>query len=110
MYIISLIIVFILGGIIGFTCAALCNAAKEADERMCASISNDLENCYTKPLAAIELYNFKETLKSIMKSDISLYQRLYQKSNNIYYLGRIKQCEFLLGLIEGKKKNEIGKS
>ena len=46
MYIISLVIVFILGGIIGFTCAALCNAAKEADERMCASISNDLENWY----------------------------------------------------------------
>ena len=104
MYIISLIIVFILGGIIGFTYAALCKVAKEADEKIYTSISNDLENCYTKPLAAIELYNFKETLKSIINADISLYQRLYQKSDNIYYLGRIRQCEFLLRFIEGKKK------
>ena len=104
MYIISLIIVFILGGIIGFTYAALCKVAKEADEKIYTSISNDLQNCYTKPLAAIELYNFKETLKSIINADISLYQRLYQKSDNIYYLGRIRQCEFLLRFIEGKKK------
>lgn len=104
MYIISLIIVFILGGIIGFTYAALCKVAKEADEKIYTSISNDLQNCYTKPLAAIELYNFKETLKSIINADISLYQRLYQKSDNIYYLGRIRQCEFLLRFIEGKKE------
>lgn len=104
MYIISLIIVFILGGIIGFTYAALCKVAKEADEKIYTSISNNLQNCYTKPLVAIELYNFKETLKSIINADISLYQRLYQKSDNIYYLGRIRQCESLLRFIEGKKK------
>lgn len=104
MCIIGLIIVFILGGIIGFTYAALCKVAKEADEKIYTSISNNLQNCYTKPLVAIELYNFKETLKSIINADISLYQRLYQKSDNIYYLGRIRQCEFLLRFIEGKKK------
>ena len=104
MCIISLIIVFILGGIIGFTYAALCKVAKEADEKIYTSISNNLQNWYTKPLVAIELYNFKETLKSIINADISLYQRLYQKSDNIYYLGRIRQCEFLLRFIEGKKK------
>lgn len=96
------IICLIIGAIIGFTCAAMCHVAKEADEKTYIVTSNNLEKCYIKPITEIEQYNFKETLKIIINGDITLYRRLYQKSDNIYYLGRIRECEFLLKIVEGK--------
>lgn len=92
------IICLIIGAILGFTCAALCHAAKEADEQA--------ERLFKKPLRVLERENFEHTLKVIINGDISLYKKLYQKTNNTYYLGRIKECEFLLGIVEGKRRNE----
>lgn len=96
-------ICLIIGGLIGVTCMALCYIAKDADKHL---ETNDVEMYFNRPLAEIELCNFKETLRLVIQSDISLYEKLYSKSNNTYYLGRIKECEFLLRFVEGKKKNE----
>lgn len=48
--------------------------------------------------------NYKYTLETILVNDISFYQKLYDKNHNTYYLGRIDQSKFLLGIVKGESK------
>ena len=88
-----------LGIIIGYAIAALLVASKEKPEFMDA-INNIYESSD----------DFNNNLKIIMNADINFYQRMYIINHNIYYLGRIEECKFVLRLIEREKENEIGKS
>lgn len=86
------IIVLIIGVIMGMAITSMCVVAKQADE------PNETMRGYSEA----RTLTFKDTLSIILKGDIDLYTRLYKKSNNIYYyLGRIKECEFILKLVKG---------
>jgi hypothetical protein len=98
----------IVGTTAGAICMSLCVVAGKESEYE-RTYHQKTSNEFLKPMDDIKLLNFKETLKIILNSDIKLYERLYKKSNNVYYSGRIQECKFLLRIIEGKVDDETRK-
>lgn len=96
----------ILGAIVGIVCMSLCAIGKENDEInlqyptyiVCKNGSSYLDD--------LKMANYKYTLETILTNDISFYQKLYDKNHNTYYLGRIDQSKFLLGIVKGESKND----
>lgn len=95
----------ILGAIVGIVCMSLCAIGKENDEinQLPTYIAYRTDNTY---LDDLKMANFKYTLETILTNDIGFYQKLYDKNYNQYYLGRIDQSKFLLGIVKGESKND----
>lgn len=96
----------ILGATVGIVCMSLCAIGKENDEInqqlptyiVCKNGSSYLDD--------LKMANYKYTLETILTNDISFYQKLYDKNHNTYYLGRIDQSKFFLGIVKGESKND----
>lgn len=110
MFWVGLILGGMLGGFIGMITIALMVVTKERDEENMKTYEvaeNNLQKYYTRPFNDIKLEGFKTDLKIILRNDIEFYKKMYDINKSTYYYGRIEQCKFILGLVEGRKENEV---
>lgn len=95
------IIGLMIGAMLGIFCMGLLAAQKENEMInetpkviFCRTNDTNVDNIRTV------------SLKHILTNDIEFYEKLYRKSYNPYYLGRIDQCKFILKIVKGECKED----